>query len=246
MLSTISMALLMMAAPADYRQMEAEAEKAALKATYVEAHTLYTSALEAARQSAGANHPDVARILNRIALIMELQGDLTAPEPLYQRAIQILEAPALAQPTELATALELYAGLLNRQNKTVEAEKLRERARPIRQRQIREMIAKIPPAADTTPGLKMGSGINSPVVAKKVEPQYAPVAKMAKLQGAVLMTLVIGVDGSVRNVEVIRGLGLGLDEQAVEALLQWKFTPAMKNGQAVAVKANVEMNFRLL
>lgn len=245
MLSTISMALLMIAAPADYRQKEAEAEKAALKSAYVEAHSLYTSALEEARQSAGANHPDVGRILSRLALIMELQGDLTAPEPLYQRAIQILEAPALAQPTELATALELYAGLLNKQNKTAEAEKLRERARPIRQRQIREMVARVPPSADTAPGMKIGGGINPPVVVKKVEPQYAPVAKLAKYQGSILLTIVVGVDGSVRNVEVVRGLGLGLDEQAVEAVLQWKFSPGTKDGQPVAVKATMEFNFRL-
>jgi TonB family protein len=246
MFSTNSMALFMVAAMADYRQMEAEAEKAALKATYVEARTFYTSALEAARQTAGPNHPDVARILSRLALIMQMQGDLTAPEPLYQRAIQILEAPALASPTELATALELYAGLLNRHNRTVEAEKLRERARPIRQRQIREMPARVPPSADTTPGVKLGGGINAPVVATKVEPHYSPVAKMAKQQGTVTMTLVIGVDGRVRNVEVIRGLGLGLDEQAAEAVLQWKFTPGTKDGQPVAVKATVELNFRLL
>ncbi len=246
MTHAITMTLYLMSALADYRQLEADAEKAASKSTYAEAYKLYESALEAARQSVGPQHPDVARILTRLALIMELQGDTVAPEPLYQRAIQILEAPALASPTELATALELYAGLLNKQSKVAEADKLRDRARPIRQRQIREMVARIPPTADTAPGLRIGGGVSAPVVQKKVEPEYSPVAKLAKLQGTVVLMIVIGVDGTPRNIEVTRGLGLGLDEQAVEAVLQWKFNAATKDGQAVPVKATMEINFRLL
>lgn len=246
MTHVIAMALCLTGALADYRQLEADAEKAAMKPAYAEAQILYTSALEAARSAVGPNHPDVGRIFSRVALMMEMQGDLSGPEPIYQRAIQILEAPALASPTDLATALELYAGLLNKQGKVAEAEKVRERARPIRARQVRELVTRIPPAADASPGLKIGAGVNSPVVISKVEPKYSPIAKIAKLQGTVVMRLVIGVDGSVRNVEVLRGIGLGLDEQGVEALLQWKFQSGMKDGQPVAVQANVEMNFRLL
>ena len=246
MTHAVLMTFYLMGALADYRQLEADAEKAALNSTYVAAHTLYTSALEAARLSVGPNHPDVARIYSRLGLMMEMQGDLAAPEPLYQRAIQILEAPALASPTELATALELYAGLRNRQGKTLEAEKLRERARPIRQRQVREMVARIPPSADTAPGLKIGGGVSAPVAISKVEPAYSAVAKIAKLQSTVVLSIVIGLEGRVRSVEMLRGVGLGLDEQAAEAVLQWKFKPGMKDGQPVAVKANVEINFRLM
>lgn len=246
MTQVLLMALFLAAAPADYHQLEADAEKAASQNTYVEAYKLYGAALDAARQAVGQNHPDVARLLSRVALIMELQGDVTAPEPLYQRAIQILEAPALGSPVELATVLELYAGLLNKQLKVTEAEKLRDRARPIRARHIREMLARIPPPAITAPALKIGGGVSAPVMISKVEPKYTPVAKLAKLQGSVLVTIVIGVDGAARNIEVQRGIGLGLDEQAVEALLQWKFQPGTKDGQPVAVKANVEINFRLL
>jgi len=246
MTNAFLMTIFLTGALVDYRQLEADAEKAALKSAHAEAQTLYTSALEAAKLSAGPQSVDVARITSRVALMMEMQGDLAGPEPLYQQAIKMLEAPALAMPTELATTLELYAGLLTKQGKNAEADKLRERARPVRARQIREMVARIPPSADSTPGLKIGVGINAPVVANKVEPKYTPIAKMAKHQGSALLLLVIGVDGSVRNVELIRAVGLGLDEQAVEAVLQWKFTPGSKDGQPVAVKANVEINFRLM
>jgi TonB family protein len=60
------------------------------------------------------------------------------------------------------------------------------------------------------------------------------------------MKIEIGVDGKVRSLELGRGLGLGLDEQAAAALLKWKFTPGAVNGQPVPVRANVEINFRLL
>ena len=59
-------------------------------------------------------------------------------------------------------------------------------------------------------------------------------------------SLFIGPDGKTRDVKVIRPLGLGLDEKAIEAVLKWRFRPSMKDGKAVAVAANVEVNFRLL
>ena len=115
------MTIYLAGALADYRQLESDAERAAMKSAYAEAQTTYTAALEAAKVSAGAQHADVGRILSRLALMMEMQGDLAGPERLYQQSIKILEAPALASPTDLATALELYAGLLGKQGKTAEA-----------------------------------------------------------------------------------------------------------------------------
>ena len=52
-------------------------------------------------------------------------------------------------------------------------------------------------------------------------------------------------DGRVHNARIARSLGLGLDEKALEAVRQWKFEPARKDGQPVAVLVNVEVNFRL-
>ena len=56
----------------------------------------------------------------------------------------------------------------------------------------------------------------------------------------------IGADGVPVNVVVVRGLGLGLDEKAVEAITQWRFKPATLAGEPVAVSAQVEINFRLM
>jgi TonB family protein len=52
--------------------------------------------------------------------------------------------------------------------------------------------------------------------------------------------------GRARNIKAIRSLGLGLDEKAIEAVSQWEFRPAMKDGQPVTVAATIEVNFRLM
>lgn len=69
---------------------------------------------------------------------------------------------------------------------------------------------------------------------------------MAKLEGAVVVSLVVGKDGQPGDQRVIRSLGLGLDENAVACVSRWRFAPGTKDGQPVAVRATVEVNFRLL
>jgi len=57
---------------------------------------------------------------------------------------------------------------------------------------------------------------------------------------------VILPDGTTSNISVVRPLGLGLDEKAIEAVRKWRFRPSLKDGKPVPVRANVEVNFRLL
>jgi protein TonB len=93
---------------------------------------------------------------------------------------------------------------------------------------------------------RMGNGVTAPAVISKIEPEYTEEARLAKYQGAVVVSTEIGPDGVAQSMKVIRGLGLGLDEQAVKAISQWKFKPGTKDGQPVAVTATIEVNFRLL
>ena len=60
-----------------------------------------------------------------------------------------------------------------------------------------------------------------------------------------MLWLIVGPDGRPRDIKITRSLGLGLDEKAIEAVKQWKFEPAMKDGKAVAVQISVEVSFRL-
>ncbi len=87
---------------------------------------------------------------------------------------------------------------------------------------------------------------SAPSIVRKVDPEYSEKARKAKLNGTVLLRIVIDTNGKVARTAVVRGLGMGLDQKAIEAVLRWKFQPALKNGTPVAVIAMVEVNFHLL
>ena len=95
----------------------------------------------------------------------------------------------------------------------------------------------------------VGTGVSSPVLVKEVKPSYTGQAMRAKLQGAVEMEAVVLPDGSVdpASVRVTRSLDsiLGLDEQAIIAVKQWRFRPGTFHGRAVAVRVAVELTFTL-
>jgi TonB family protein len=94
------------------------------------------------------------------------------------------------------------------------------------------------------PGQQIGRG--APMVIYKVDPEYTEEARRAKLEGGVLLKIVVGADGVAKNIQVVRSLGLGLDEKAIEAVSRWKFRPGEKNGQPVDVTATIMVNFRLV
>jgi len=92
---------------------------------------------------------------------------------------------------------------------------------------------------------RVGNGVTAPKVIYDPEPEYSPEARMAKYQGTVILSAIIGPDGRPRNLYVQRSLGMGLDERALEAVRTWRFSPATKDGNPVAVQIEVEVNFHL-
>ncbi len=92
---------------------------------------------------------------------------------------------------------------------------------------------------------KVGGGIQAPQALYKPEPEFTEQARQAKHQGTVLLWLIVGADGNPREIKVVRPLGMGLDQKAVESVRQWKFSPATKNGKPVAVEVRVEVAFTL-
>ncbi len=78
------------------------------------------------------------------------------------------------------------------------------------------------------------------------EPEYSEDARKARYQGSVLLAIDVDVNGRVTNVRVVRSLGMGLDEKAMQAVLKWKFRPAMAGGRAVTAPAQVQVTFHLL
>jgi len=84
-----------------------------------------------------------------------------------------------------------------------------------------------------------------PVVLQRVEPQYSEEARKARYQGTVVLEVIIRKDGTVDIQRIVRSLGFGLDENAIQALKQWRFRPGMCNGVPVDVSLNIEINFQL-
>ena len=80
----------------------------------------------------------------------------------------------------------------------------------------------------------------------KVEPEFSEEARKAKYQGEVVLSIEIAADGTPRILRVVSGPGLGLDEKAVEAVRQWRFKPAYRDGRPVDSTAMVEVHFHLL
>ena len=99
---------------------------------------------------------------------------------------------------------------------------------------------------ESTSAYRIGSGVSPPLVITKVQPEFSMEASRARLEGKVVLLVVVDESGNAREMKVIRPLGLGLDEKAIEAVGEWVFQPGSKDGQAVAVQATIEVNFRIL
>jgi TonB family protein len=84
-----------------------------------------------------------------------------------------------------------------------------------------------------------------PSVVSKIQPEYSEEGVRQKIEGMVLLFLVVDEHGNPGNIEIISPLGYGLDEKAVEAVQQWKFKPGMKNGMQNLSRLFSSGSFRL-
>ena len=76
--------------------------------------------------------------------------------------------------------------------------------------------------------------------------KYTKKARAAKLEGTVQLKVVVGLDGTASDIEIVKGLGQGLDEEAVKAVRMWRFKPAVgPNGDPVATVTPIEITFHL-
>jgi len=91
----------------------------------------------------------------------------------------------------------------------------------------------------------VGGGVSPPRAIFQPEPEFSEEARKAKFQGVCTLALIVGADGRPSNIRVVGSLGMGLDEKAIEAVRNWKFEPAMKDGHPVRVEIDVEVDFHL-
>ncbi len=92
---------------------------------------------------------------------------------------------------------------------------------------------------------RVGGKVSAPKALYAPDPEYSNAAREAKLQGVVVLWLVVDKDGNPQRIRLQKKLGKGLDEKAIETVKHWRFEPARMDGQPVAVMINIEINFRL-
>ncbi len=172
-----------------------------------------------------------------MAVTRERAGGIDEAETFFKQALGLQDPGSL----QAATTMRVYAQFLRGQSRGDEAAELEKRAGAAQTR--------VPPAnpKHSEGAYKMGGpGLTPPSVLFKIEPEYSEEARVAKLAGTVVVGAEIGPDGVAHNIHILRPLGVGLDEKAMEAIQQWRFKPGMKDGQPVTVVVNIEVNFRLL
>ena len=91
----------------------------------------------------------------------------------------------------------------------------------------------------------VGGGVSAPQLIFSPDPEFSDEARRAKYQGVCVVSLIVDAQGNPQRVAVVRHLGMGLDEKAVEAVKQYKFKPATLQGKPVPVEVNIEVNFRI-
>ncbi|MGC2298015.1 MAG: energy transducer TonB [Acidobacteriaceae bacterium] len=90
-----------------------------------------------------------------------------------------------------------------------------------------------------------GGGVSNPVLVFAPDPEFSDEARRAKYQGVCVVGLIVDAQGNPQRVRIVRPLGMGLDEKAIEAVKQYKFKPAIYQGHPVPVEINIEVNFRI-
>jgi TonB family protein len=89
------------------------------------------------------------------------------------------------------------------------------------------------------------NGVSRPELVYSTDPEFSDEARKARYQGSVLVGIILGADGIPKNLHIVRALGMGLDEKALESVKLWRFKPAMKDGKAVPVEMTVEVDFHI-
>ena len=102
-----------------------------------------------------------------------------------------------------------------------------------------------PPPSEPEGPIQVGGDVRPPEKISAPQPQYTEIARKARIQGVVIVQAIIDKQGNVTNVKVLKGLPMGLEEAAVDAIKQWKFRPATLNGKPVTVYYNLTVNFKL-
>ncbi len=93
--------------------------------------------------------------------------------------------------------------------------------------------------------MRPGGGVSEPILLYAPDPEFSDAARRAKYQGVCVVGLIVDAQGNPQQVHIVRPLGMGLDEKAMEAVRKYKFKAAIFHGHPVPVEINIEVNFRI-
>lgn len=211
-----------------------------LRVRFDDAERFYKLAFATRVRLLGREHADVATSVNNLAVLYENEVLYPKAETYYRTALDIREKQLGPQHEDTVLTLEHLARLLHKMSRPNEAAEFERRAQEYR-------TSKADPQTDAgLASAASGRVDQSAVLLEQTEPDYTDEARIANHEGNVLLQAVVDTDGRARNISVLRHLGLGLDEQAVAAVRQWRFRPARRNGQRVPSTVRLEIAFRLM
>lgn len=191
----------------------------------------------------GREHVEVGESINDLGILYENKAAFDKALLYYEHALAIREKLLGSDHLKTIETVEHLARLLNKTHKGARAHQLAARAQSVRQRLVdRYNIGEIEPGEIYTPHeVRRELAIDY-----RVEPDYTDEARIARHEGSVVLQVTIDNSGRPQHFRLLRSLGLGLDEQAVTAVHQWRFRPVRKDGKRVAVLANLEILFSLM
>jgi TonB family protein len=193
-----------------------------------------TRLVKAWESQAGPESVVVANNLYSLSGSLEQTGQFAEAEQAIQRGIAILERNYGSNAPSVGLALGRLASIETRLGKDDLAREARNRESAIRLRPSAQSVSRV------------GGGVTAPRVISKRDPEYSETARKARIQGVIMLSLIVDTNGEPVDLAVLLPLGDGLDEKAVEAVKSWRFQPGAKDGQLVRVPATIEVNFRLL
>ena len=145
--------------------------------------------------------------------------------------------PWPSTPADYFDAAKMYYA----QGRLTEAEAMTTRALELLRRSMSEVPPAPPPAAPGGP-IRVGGDIRSPRRVTGTVPVYPAAAAAAGIEGIVIIEAIIGTDGAVKNAKILRSVP-GLDQAALDAIQQWRFTPTLLNGRPVEIVMTVDVTF---
>jgi TonB family protein len=174
-----------------------------------------------------------------------------APAPLGSIKIVVKRDPA--HPEELAaTVLKVLAlnvndalsGKTERERNAV-LSSLPSFAPPASTGAAESAIHAVPAQSDESPIYKPGRGVTAPRLVFSVDPEFTEEARALKINGIIVLSLIVDKSGRPAHIRMVRSLDPGLDQNAIVAVSQYRFTPATLSGEPVVTQVTVEVNFKI-